>query len=496
MCTSVSSPPARRCVTLIAGCGLLGGCMLGPNFHRPAPPALDHYTIRPAPSPVSADGVTQTVTPGRATDPAWWRQFGSPALNDLVAAGLQDSPTLTSATEALRESRAQARAGAGIFFPQVNATADATREHTTPTLLGNDGSGSTFSLFTASGSVSYALDLFGGERRGVEALGAQADYRRHALGAAWLLLAGNIADTAIARAGYADNAQTLTDIVRMDTAQRDILTARFKAGYGAWADVLLAEQELSLDRESLAIDQQRLAASVTLLATLIGREPAAPSPPAPILSELAVPADLPVSLPSQLIRQRPDILEAEATLHQTSAEVGVATAALFPSISLTGTYGASSTALARLGGPAGRFWSMGPSVDIPIFHGGQLWYGRRAAQAANRKAVADYRQTVLAALEQVADSLTALNADADIAAANRTAFDAADLNRSLADANLRAGVIADFDAMTIGIEADRARLGLTGAKAQRLQDVVALYLASGGGWTGSLPVAPATGARP
>lgn len=502
MCTSVNNHRPDRARTaglasLLAGCSLLGGCTLGPNFHSPPPPALDHYTAqtsawpapRPVGSPLAAGGVSQTIEPGRATDPDWWRQFGSPALNDLVAAGLRDSPTVTSATQALQQSRALARAGAGVFFPQVNASASAMREHTSPAQLGEGGSGSTFSLFTMAGSISYALDLFGGERRTVEGLRAQADYQRHALGVATLLLTGSIVNAAIARAGYYDNAQILRDILRMDTAQRDMLTARFNAGYGAFADVLVAEQQLSSDGEALAINQQRLAAATTLLTMLMGREPAEQTPPPPALAELAVPMDLPVSLPSQLVRQRPDILEAEATLHQTSAQIGVATAALFPSISLTGSYGAASTSLAHLAGPAGQFWSVGPSVDIPIFHGGQLWYGRRAAQAANRKALADYRQTVLTALEQVADSLTALDADTAISAANRSAFDAAELNHTLAEANLQAGVIAGFDAMTLALQADRGRLGVVGAKAQRLQDVAALYLASGGGWSGTPPAA-------
>ena len=491
------STSVNRLATLLGSCAMLSGCMLGPNFSRPAAPSLNRYGNTALPAMV-ADGVTQTPRLGTSPDQAWWHQFGSPALDALVASGLAGSPTLTSASAALDQSRDLARAGAGVFFPQVNATADATREHTAPALLDQTGSGSTFSLYTASGTVSYTLDLFGGERRGVEALRAQADYQRHALGAAWLLLAGNIVNAAIAHAGYTDDCAVLSDIVRMDAAQRDMLNARYTSGYGAWADVLVAEQQLAADRESLAVTQQHLAASTTLLNMLTGREPAAPAPPPPALGDLTLPADLPVSLPSELVHQRPDILEAEATVHQANAQIGVATAAMYPSISLTGSYGAASTALSRLTGTAGRFWSIGPGIDIPIFHGGQLRNNRRAAQAAHTKALADYRQTVLAALEQVADSLYALDTDARIAAASRTAFDAASANHTLGRANFSAGVIAEFDAMTLALVADRARLVLTGAKAQRLQDVVALDVASGGGWTGALPsgALPASGARP
>jgi NodT family efflux transporter outer membrane factor (OMF) lipoprotein len=465
-------------------CLLVGGCAVGPNFSRPAAPALERYTAQPGQTRLEADGAAQTIELGQPTDPAWWRLFGSPALDDLVTTGLKNSPTLASATAALRQSKDLARAGAGVFFPQANGSFAAAREHSTPLALGENAPGSTFSLYTLTGAVSYAVDLFGGERRSVEALNAQADYQRYAVGSAYLLLTGDIVDAAIARAGYADQAVALTDIVRLDAAQQDILTAQYKAGYGALSAVLSAEQQLADDRQSLASARQRRDASTTLLKTLIGRETGEDAPPLPALSDIAVPPDAPVSLPSQLVRQRPDILQAEAALHQASAQVGVATAALFPSISITGDYGATNTSLSRLSAPIGRFWSIGPSVDVPIFRGGTLWFGRRAAQAALVKAEADYRQTVLAALEQVSDQLKALDADAETSAANRSAVDAAALNDTLAAVNLRAGVIADYDAMTLEILADRARLGLIAAKSQRLQDVVALYLASGGGWTG------------
>jgi NodT family efflux transporter outer membrane factor (OMF) lipoprotein len=476
-----------HCAAMVLAGLLASGCAVGPNFTPPPPPALDRYPDQSDQARLEADGSAQTIELGRPTDAAWWRLFGSPALNDLVAAGLKSSPTLASARQALEQSRDQARAGAGVFFPSVNAAADAVRERTNAVELGQKGEGSTFSLYTLSGSVSYVLDLFGGERRQVEALNAQADYQRHAVGAAYLLLTGNIVDAAVARAGYADEVATLADIVKLDQAQRDILKAEYNAGTVAWSAELAAEQQLDADEQSLALGRQRLAASLTLLQTLMGREPAEGSPPPPALDDLTVPADAPVSLPSQLVHERPDILEAEANVHQASAQVGVATAALFPSISITGDYGAASTSLASLASPMGRFWSIGPTIEVPIFRGGALWYGRKAAQAAFVKSAADYRQTVLAALEQVADSVKALGADAEIAQASRQSLDAAALNGKLSEANRASGLIADFDAMTADIATDRARLSLTAAKSQRLQDIVALYVACGGGWTGQEP---------
>lgn len=476
-----------RCSAMLLAALLASSCAVGPNFSRPPAPTLDRYPDQAVGDRLEADGSTQTVELGHPTDAAWWRLFGSATLDDLVAAGLKSSPTLASARQALIESQDQVRAGAGVFFPSVDVAAGGARERTNPVEFGQKGEGSAFSLYTVTGAISYGLDLFGGEQRQVEALNARADYQRQAVGAAYLLLTGDIVDAAIARAGYAEQVATLADVVRLDQAQCDILKTEYDAGTVAWSVELAAEQQLDADEQSLSLERQRLAASVTLLQTLTGREPAEASPPPPSLDELTVPPDAPVSLPSQIVRERPDILEAEANLHEASAQVSVATAALFPSISITGDYGAASTSLASLASPMGRFWSIGPTIDVPIFRGGALWYGRKAAQAAFTQAAADYRHTVLAALEQVADSVKALGTDAEIARSSRQAFDSAALDSRLSDANRTSGLIADFDAMTADIATDRARLALVAAKSQRLQDVVALYLASGGGWTGQDP---------
>jgi NodT family efflux transporter outer membrane factor (OMF) lipoprotein len=472
-----SRPPAAALAALLAS-----ACAVGPNFQRPAPPVVEHYA--PADQPTAPPAAAEPrIAFGRDTQAAWWRLFGSPALDDLMTAGVKASPTLEAARLALEQSEDQARAGAGVFFPSVSGQAEATREQSTPLRLGEGGAPSVFSLFTLSGAVNYAVDLFGGERRSVEALNAAADQQRYAEGAAYLLLTGDIAGTAIARAGYADETKTLSDIVRLDGDQRDIAAAEFKAGHAAWSVVLDAEQQLASDRQSLAVVEQREAAAETLLQTLVGREQGQTRPAAPDLDQLVLPADAPVSLPSQLVRRRPDILGAEAAMHQASAQVGVATAALFPSISLTGDYGAASLSLAQLAAPAGRFWGIGPTATVPIFEGGALWFGRKAAQAGYLKAEATYRGTVLAALEQVSDQLKALDTDAEVADASLTGFQAASAESQMAEANRQAGVIADYDAMTTAIQADRAKLVMIAAKTQRLQDVVALYLACGGGWT-------------
>jgi NodT family efflux transporter outer membrane factor (OMF) lipoprotein len=389
---------------------------------------------------------------------------------------------LASAQAALRQSQAQARAGAGVFWPSAGASFDAARQRTTPLRLGEPGGSATYSLYTLTGAVSYAIDLFGGERRSVEALRANVDRQRYAEGAAYLLLTGSIVDAAIAEAGYAQEADILDQIVERETAQRAILEAEYRAGHGAWAAVLAVDLQLQADRATAAGVRQRLAASTTLLKTLLGRESAGALPDLPGLEALTTPTVVPVALPSALVRQRPDILQAEASLHIASAQVGVATAALFPSISITGEGGALNTQLGRLGAPVGQFWSIEPSVNLPLFQGGALWFSRRAAEAAYVEAKADYRQTVLAALEQVADSIAALDTDAAVFAANQAAARAATAIAGLGQVNATAGVAADVDTLTLQVQADRARLSLAGSKAQQLQDAAALYVASGGGW--------------
>lgn len=468
-------------------------CAVGPDFRRPAPPSADDWARASGVSRLEADGTGQIIAAGAVPDPTWWRLFGSPALDDLVASGLKNSPTLAAARATLDQSREQARAGAGMFLPVLSGSAGGERERLAPLRNGVATPPSTFSLYTLTGAVNYELDVFGGLRRNLEALTAAADRQRYAMAGARLALTGNIVDAAIAQAAYAEQARALEDITRLEAAQLDAETTRATAGAGAWSDVMTARQILAADRETLALTRQRREAAGALLTTLLGREATGRAADGPTLAELRVPEAAPLSLPSQIVRLRPDILQAEAALHEASARVGVATAAMFPSVNITGDYGATSLSLGKLGDPQGVFWGVGPTIEAPVFQGGALVHARRAAAAGLRAARANYRATVLSALEQVSDSIDALDADAEVARASRGASDAATQNQAFGEANLRAGVIADLDAMGLRIAADRAALGLAAARAQRLQDVVALYLACGGGWDGHDPDPPSAG---
>ncbi|HWE46894.1 MAG TPA: efflux transporter outer membrane subunit [Caulobacteraceae bacterium] len=463
---------------------LLAGCAVGPTFAPPASPHANDYGAGATGERMVADGAVQQLELGKPADPRWWTLYGSPALDELVAQGLRDSPNLTAAREALSASRYEVEAGAGLFWPVGVVSANAGPHRGNPAAIGFAGDSYFYRLYTLDATVAYAIDLFGGQRRQVESLAADAQAHRYAVGSAYLLLTGSIVQTAIARAAYADEIATLEDIVQRSEAQRDTIAAQVNSGHLAASAQFDLDSALAQAKSDLAQARQHEAASAVLLHTLLGREPGEALSAAPVFDGLRLPEAAPVDLPSALVHDRPDILQAEAALHKASADVGVATAALYPQISLTGDYGRVSGQISSLPYPVARYWSVGPAIDLPIFSGGTRWYERRAAQANLRSAAANYRATVLSALEQTSDAIRALDSDAANANAARVAFDAAQAKAQIAVAQRRAGLISDADANAAALDADRARLALIGARAQRLQDTAALYLATGGGWTG------------
>jgi NodT family efflux transporter outer membrane factor (OMF) lipoprotein len=479
-------PPwtARRCALSIAfTVATLAGCAVGPDFVRPAPPDTDRYDREPsAAASTAADGLTQSFTSGAAVRSDWWSLFKSAALDAMVRQAIANNPTLEASAATLRQSQNNLRAGYGVFFPQVDAGFSATRQHTEPLLIGLETPGSVFTLVTLSGSISYGLDIFGGERRMVEGLRAQVDFQRHANQAAYLALTANVVDAVIARAAYSGEIRATEQLIELQEQQLQSTEAQFRAGTVAYAGVLSVRAALAGNRALLAPLQQRINQANHLLATLEGVLPSKANLPEIDLRGLSLPADLPVSLPSELVHQRPDILSAEAQLHVASANIGVATAALYPSFSLTGSYGSASTSLGNLLGANGRFWSIGPSITIPIFHGGTLWYGRKAAIDAFDASQATYRQVVLDAFAQVADSLNALGHDAEALQAQEEAQRVAGEALRLLQANFGAGLVAYLDVLAADVQYHQATIAYLQAVALRHQDTVALFAALGGGW--------------
>jgi len=461
---------------------LLGGCAVGPNFVRPAAPDTDRYTHEAQPeATVKADGQAQHFTPGTDIPADWWRLFKSPQLDAVVRQAISNNPTLQAAEASLRQSQDNLRAGYGLYFPQGQAGVSASRQLTAPVQQGSQSSGSIFNLFTASGTISYTLDVFGGKRRTVEGLRAQADSQRYESKAAFLALSANVVNTSVARAAYMAQIRATEQLIKLENQQLHLAETQVRAGTAPYSTVLSVRSLISANQALLAPLEQNASQAEHLLAMLEGVVPSKANLPDIDLAELSLPADLPLSLPSDLVNQRPDILSSEALMHLASANIGIATAAMFPSFSLSGTYGGASTTLANLSAVS-KFWSIGPTATTPVFQGNSLWYVRRASIDAYQQSQATYRQTVLGAFEQVADTLKALEHDAEELQAQVEAQRAAGEALNLLQVNYRAGLVAFPDVLTADVQFHQATIGWLQALAQRHQDTVALFVALGGGW--------------
>jgi NodT family efflux transporter outer membrane factor (OMF) lipoprotein len=466
---------------------MLGGCAVGPDFVRPAPPDVDRYTREPQPeATVAADGQAQRFTPGAAITADWWRLFKSAPLDGVVRQAISNNRTLQAAEASLRQSQDNLRAGYGVFFPQIQAGVAGSRQLTAPLQQGAQTSGTVFNLFTASGTISYALDVFGGKRRTVEGLRAQADSQRYESKAAYLTLSANVVNTSIARAAYAAQICATEQLIGLENQQLHLAETQVHAGTAPYSTVLSVRSLIAANQALLAPLEQNASQAEHLLAALEGVEPSKAILPDIDLTGLSLPMDLPVSLPSELVRQRPDILSAEALMHVASANIGIATAAMFPSFSLSGTYGGASTSLANLSAVS-KFWSIGPTATTPVFQGNSLWYVRRAAIDTYQQSQATYRQTVLTAFEQVADSLKALEHDAEGLQAQVEAKRAASEALNLLQANYHAGLVAYPDVLTADVQFHEATIAYLQAVALRHQDTVALFVALGGGWWNEQP---------
>ncbi|MGB8992459.1 MAG: efflux transporter outer membrane subunit [Desulfobaccales bacterium] len=473
---------------LVGGVGILAclwmtGCAVGPDFVRPAAPPVTQYTQGKEPAAtVSADGQAQFFEQSAKIAQNWWNLFKSPRLDQVVKEAVAQNANLQAAQARLRQSQELLRSGYGTFFPQVDVSFSATRQKFSPTQFGSVQPGSTFNLYTPMATISYVLDVFGGQRRAVESLAAQADYQNYTAQATYLTLLGNVVNTAVAQAAYRAEIAATEQIIKFEKEQLRLTETQYKAGTVPYANVVSLQTQLAATEATLPPLKQNLSKTQHLLAALVGRTPAEWAPPKLELADFTLPTRLPVTLPSELVRQRPDILAAEATLHSASANIGVATANLFPNFTLSGTYGQNITDIAQLLGATGNFWSIGTAVAQPIFHGGTLWYQRKAAIEAYNASLSDYRQVVLSSFQQVADTLRAVEHDAETLKAQAAALAAAEQALNLLKANYAAGLINYLQLLTADTQYQQARLGLIQAQALRLQDTAALFVALGGGW--------------
>jgi NodT family efflux transporter outer membrane factor (OMF) lipoprotein len=476
---------ARASGPLIVCIALASACAVGPDYHSPAPVADTTYTHNPLPAPTTqAEGsgsAAQRFVEVDTIGGAWWRAFGSNDLDRLVQQALEDSPTLAQARHRLEQARQDyyAQAG-GSEWPQANASLDATREKIDPaafgigSLLGNR-SFPPFTLYQAEVSVSYSVDLFGLNRRTLEGLAAGIDYQRYELDAARLTLAGNVVTSVIRRASLAAQVDLSERMLAQQTTQLQITERRRSAGGISENDLLAQRSQVEQTRAGIAPLRVQLAQAEHQLAVYLGRTPAQGASAPPALDELSLPTDLPLTLPSTLARQRPDIQASEALLHQASANVGVATANLYPQITLTGSAGTEGTQLSDLV----NIWSVGAGLTQPIFHGGQLRARRRSAEAAYEVAAAAYRQTVLQGLQQVADALRTVEQDAIQLEGRDRAQRDAQASARVAEQRYAAGGLSQISLLDAQRQELQTTLDRTAAHAQRLADTAALYQALG-----------------
>ncbi|HKW82080.1 MAG TPA: efflux transporter outer membrane subunit [Casimicrobiaceae bacterium] len=477
----------RRRLVAAACAVIVSGCMVGPEFRQPDAPAATRFTETPLPAETASApgpaGATQRFVEGRDLPAQWWTLFHSDPLDRLVRQAIAESPSLDAAAAALRVARENLAAQTGaLLYPKVDGSLGATREKINGAAFGQPGGGSSiFSLYNASVNVSYALDVAGGNKRQIEALQSLVDYQRYQLDAAHLALTSNVVTAAVKEASLRAQIDATRDIIESQDKQLELVRRQFELGAVARLNLVAQQSQAAQTAALLPPLERDLAQTRHQLAALTGRVPADAGIPNFDLAALTLPQDLPLSLPSALARQRPDIRAAEALLHQASAQIGVATANQYPQITLSGSFGAQATQLDKLfSGPT--VWSIGAGLLQPLFHGGELEAKRRAAVASYDQAAAQYRQTVLLAFQNVADALRALETDArtlkaqsDAEALARDTLDLTQKQFQLGAANY----IALLDAQR---QYQLARLSLVQAQAARYADTAALFQALGGGW--------------
>lgn len=463
---------------------LLGGCAVGPDFERPAPPAATNYGVplsAPTASAAGVAGAAQHFVVDGSLAEDWWQQFRCAPLNSLIAEALAASPSVQAAEAALRVAQETTAAQRGAWWPSAGLSGGPTRQKSpdllSPPLASGD---SLYTLHTAQLNIAYAPDVFGGNRRQVESLAAQEDVQRQQLRAAQVSLTANLVMAVVQAASLREQIAVTESTRALLSEQLTLVNKQFAAGAIAQSNVIAQEGLLAQTEASLLPLEKQLAQQGDLIAVLAGHAPGTIRVPPLTLADLHLPEQLPVTLPSQLVRQRPDILAAEAQWQAANAQIGVATANLFPQFSITAGAGSSALSIGSLFSAGTGFWSLAANVTQPLFQGGQLIHRRRGAQANAEQAAALYRATVLAGLQSVADTLHAIRFDAQtLAAAEHVERSAAD-TLAIVRRQLALGDVSYLATLQADQAWQQARLATAQARAARLADSVALFQALGG----------------
>ena len=467
---------------------LLAGCAVGPNFEKPAAPKVNGYIAQPlvttTATPNVAGGESQHFDMGADLSGDWWTLFHSKQLNALIEQALANNHDLKAAQAALKVAHEDTLAQRGGYFPSVSAGFTASREHDPGAALAPVPSNNAFlyNLYTPQLSISYTPDVFGLNRRSVESLRAQEQATRFQMLATYTTLTSNVVVTAIQLASTQAQIDATRELIAADTKMLTILDYQSDKGYASGLDVAGQQSQLAQAKAALPPLIKQATQLQDQLSVLTGHFPGE-MPPQPFrLADLQLPQDLPVSLPSRLVEQRPDVRQAQANLHAASAQVGVAIANRFPNFTLSADKGSTALAIADLFKAGTGFWNIAADIAAPIFEGGTLKHQERAAKAAYTEASEQYKSTVLTAFQNVADTLNALQQDADALNAAAASERANKTTLELAQQQARDGYTSDLALLTAEQNYQQARIALITAQAGRYADTAALFQALGGGW--------------
>src|SRR6185312_11663983 len=469
-----------RKTTLWAG-GLLlafwaGGCMVGPNFKRPAAPQVKGYTAAPlnptVATPNIAGGQSQHFVKGLDIPGQWWTLFHSKPLNALIERSLANNPDVEAAQAALTVAHEDVLAQRGVFFPTLTGSLPIQRSKTpnlfSPFVTTSTAKGFTYySLYTPQVAVSYMPDVWGLNRRTAESLQAQEQGARFAAEAPYITLSANVANAAIQEASLRAQIAATQQIIKINSDLLEIIRFQFEKGAASQVDVAAQEAQLAQINALLPPLRKQLAQVRDLLAVLAGEFPSEGMAEQFELASLQLPQELPVSLPSKLVEHRPDVLQAEANLHAASAQIGIAVANRLPNLTLTADAGSIATAAAKMFSSGTGFGDLALNLAEPLFDGGTLLHQERAARAAYVQAAQQYRSTVLAAFQNVADSLNALEEDADALKAAAAAEQAAHASLDLSEQQLKYGLIAYSALLSAQQTYQQALVNLVQARANR-----------------------------
>jgi NodT family efflux transporter outer membrane factor (OMF) lipoprotein len=487
---------------------LTSGCVVGPRYHRPALPPVRAYSPTPLPpstasAPGIAAGAAQSFSTAQSISAQWWTLFRSPALDALIKRAFAANPTIDAAVAALKQAQENVYAQRGYFYPTVQASYQAERTR----LSGNTASSSapgvqgngeniaplgpaepvTYNFHTAQVTVGFVPDVFGANRRQVESLQAQANAARYQLDAAYVTLASNVVAAALQEASIRAQIEATQAIIRSNRRSLQIMQRQLQLGYAARLDIAQQQLALAQARSLLPPLERQLAQTRDLIRTLAGRAPDQDVPETFTLDSLHLPERLPLSLPSRLIEQRPDVLAAEEQVRAASAQVGVAVANRLPQFSLDATLGGQASRITQMFWNSGSFWSVIGNASAPLFDAGTLKHRQNAAEQALAQAAAQYRSTVLSAFQNVADALHALYTDAHALQSAVQVEQAARVALQLSQEQFRVGYANGLAVLTAQQAYQQAVIARVQAQATRLGDTAALFQALGGGWWNGPP---------